>query len=110
MTTPSVTGVKKFKRGVTFFPTCRLPVTGSLTNLTGVEIASSVTTADGKEWVATVNKLDTRSWTLLISEYITGKWPIGDASWDIKFKVNGVVVATDTIILRIVKSATSTQL
>ena len=102
--------VKKFKRGVTFFPTCRLPVTGTLTNLTGVTIASSVTTADGKAWVASVNILDDRRWTLLISESVTAKWPIGDASWDIKFKINGVVVATDTIILRIIKSPTSTQL
>lgn len=110
MTTPTLPSIKKFKRGVTFFPTCRLPVTGSLTNLTGVTIASSVTTTDGKEWVATVNKLDTRSWTLLISETVTAKWPIGDAYWDIKFKVNGVVVSTETVILRIVKTATSTQL
>jgi hypothetical protein len=102
--------VKKFKRGVTFFPTCRLPVTGTLTSLDGVSIASSVTTVDGKEWVATVSILDNRRWTLLIPAGVTAKWPIGDASWDIKFKINGVVVATDTIILRIVKSPTSTQL
>jgi hypothetical protein len=110
MTTPATPSVTKFKRGVTFKPTCRLPVTGSLTNLTGVQIASSITTTDGKEWVATVNILDNRSWTLLISETVTAKWPIGDAYWDIKFKLNGVVVATETVILRIVKNATSTQL
>ena len=102
--------VKKFKRGVTFFPTCRLPVTGTLTNLTNVTIASSVTTTDGKEWPATVTILDDRRWTLLSPAGVTAKWPIGDASWDIKFKINGVVVATDTIILRIIKSPTSTQL
>ena len=102
--------VKKFKRGVTFFPTCRLHVTGTLTNLTNVTIASSVTTTDGKEWPATVTILDDRRWTLLIPAGVTAKWPIGDASWDIKFKINGVVVATDTIILRIIKSPTSTQL
>jgi hypothetical protein len=112
MTTPTPQMVKKFKRGATFYPTCRLPITGSLTNLTGVSIASSVTTVDGKEWVCAVAIPDPtgRVFTLRIEDTVTAKWPVGDASWDMKFKLNGVTVLTETIIIRILKSGTTTML
>jgi hypothetical protein len=110
MTTPQLPPIKRFKRGVTFIPTCTLPVQGGLTSLLGVTIASSVTTVDGKEHPCTVTIIDNRKFRLLISDTITAKWPIGDALWDIKFKVNGVIVVTDTVLLRIVKTATSTYL
>jgi hypothetical protein len=110
MATPEIQSVKRFKRGVTFYPTCTIPVTGSLTSLLGVSIASSITTVDGKEWPCAVTILDNRKFRLRIEDTVTAKWPIGDAYWDIKFKLNGVTVSTDTIILRIVKAPTSTQL
>jgi hypothetical protein len=110
MATPELPKVSRFKKGVTFLPTCTIPLTGSLTSLLGVGIASSVTTVDGKEWVCAVTILDNRKFRLRIDESITKSWTTGDATWDIKFKINGQVIATDTILLRIVKSPTSTVL
>jgi len=112
MTTPSPASIKKFKKGATFRPTCRLPITGSLTNLTGVAIASSVVTTDGREYFCTVSipSPTGRVFSLLIPAETTAKWPVGDASWDIKFKINGVVVVSETVVIRIIKTATSTAL
>jgi hypothetical protein len=104
--TPKPQTAKRFKRGATFKPTCTLPLKGSLTSLVGVTIASAVVTTDGKVHSCTVSipDVDGRKFVLQITD--TSKWPVGDAIWDIKFTLNGVVVYTETILLHIVKSAT----
>ena len=99
--------VAKFKRGASFKPTMTLPTKGSLTNLVGVTIASSVVTVDGREHKCDVIIPDPtgRRFTLHIDD--TAKWPVGDANWDICFYLNGVYVYTETILVHIMKSATS---
>jgi hypothetical protein len=80
---------------------------GTLTSLTGVTIASSVVTVDGKEHPAIVTIPDPngREFRVFIDD--TTKWPVGDAIWDVCFYLNGVYVYTETIIVHVMKSATT---
>ena len=99
--------VINIKQGTSFSVSCVYKADGTNpTDLTGITITSQVRTYEG-ELVATLSPVETTD----IGEFTiyaeTSAWPLGRLIWDIKYTTVSNKVHTETVEIRVSRSATA---
>ena len=98
-----------FKRGATFLATVTYtPETGGLPNLIGCTVTSTIQDSGlNQHKLAVVLAEDGMSFTCKAEPSDTAVWDTGDAKWDIRFSIGGVVFYSQTILLTVASQVTT---
>lgn len=97
-----------FKREATFLATVTYaPDPGGLPNLIGCTVTSSILDSGRNRYPLTVTLAgDGLSFTCEADSANTATWDTGDAQWDIRFEIGGIVFYSQTIMLTVASQVT----
>ena len=96
-----------FKRGTTFACNSTYTPGAGPTTLAGVTVVSDIIDAgNGIYPLAVVVAGDNLSFTMT-AETPSGGWALGNARWDIKFSIDGVVFYSETLRINIIERVTA---
>lgn len=99
--------VINIKQGTSFSVSCVYKADGvNPTDLTGITVTSQVRTYDG-ELVATLTPVLTSDDGTFTIYALTDSWPLGRLIWDIKYTTVSNRVHTETVEIRVARSATA---
>ena len=97
-----------FKRGASFVARCTYaPVEGAVPSLVGAAITSHIRRAgDLVQELVCQLAADSMSFDLLADESDTAGWPATTLAWDIRIELDGDVIYTETLSLRVIDAVT----
>lgn len=100
------TQVINIKQGTSFSVTCVYKVNGTPEPVENITITSQVRQQDG-DLVATLSPVKTSEVGEFTIFAATDSWPVGRLIWDIKYTTQSNKVVTETVEIRVARSATA---